>query len=94
MEEGTKEEVGETCHIRDTNKNVEIQNLSASQIQDPLRSKLLLVCRKAKELFSDSSTEAVSVIFPAATVRTDEYVPLMRGIEGDGSWISSSEGAF
>ena len=74
-----------------TLKNLKnFRNLNSSEIQDPLKSKLLLICRKAKEALSDININEVSVVFPAILVRTDEYVPLKSE---DGSWIDGSEGA-
>ena len=70
--------------------------LPESEVHGTLKSQLLLVCRRAKESFSDTACAALTVTFPAAIVRTSEYV-CVKGVREEGrtefDWVDSAEGA-
>ena len=70
------------------------RNLKFIELQDPLKSKLLLLCRKAKEQLADPTLESVSFTIPANLFRAAKYVPLKRDIDQDGSWIPHSAGCL
>ena len=69
--------------------------LPESEVHGTLKSQLLLVCRRAKESFSDTACAALTVTFPAAIVRTSEYV-CVKGVREEGrtdfDWVDSAEG--
>jgi hypothetical protein len=69
--------------------------LPESEVHGTLKSQLMLICRRAKESFSDPACTALTVTFPAAIVRTTEYA-CVKGVREEGhtefDWADTTEG--
>jgi hypothetical protein len=69
--------------------------LPESEVHGTLKSQLMLICRRAKESFSDPACTALTVTFPAAIVHTTEYV-CVKGVREEGhtefDWVDTAEG--
>jgi hypothetical protein len=69
--------------------------LPESEVHGTLKSQLMLICRRAKESFSDPACAALTVTFPASIVRTSDYVCVKGArneVQLEFDWVDSAEG--